>query len=246
MPGHCGNPVKQPGLRENLGKQFFDFAVCAWLRVADTIERLDRRPEESAHEVAVLFHVICNQDCPARHEQGLDGFEDNLFLAQGDLVENQAAHDLVGSPSFGQLEVAEKTVVPFDEIGSCAEFAAGNRERSRVGFDTDQPGFRTIRHQGLEKGAGPAAHIDDPVARREMQMFDDVLSPEIFAGEYTDCPVGERRKEALAKKRRKFAVIFRCGDIAHGLVSIHPGFDPILTDPSRLRMAVDIPSKKEV
>jgi hypothetical protein len=41
-------------------------------------------------------------------------------------------------------------------------------------------------------------------------------------------------------------VIFRCGDIAHELVPIHPGFDPILTDPSRLRMAVDIPSKKEV
>lgn len=246
MPGHCGNPVKQPGLRENLGKQFFDFAVCAWLRVADTIERLDRRPEESAHEVAVLFHVICNQDCPARHEQGLDGFEDNLFLAQGDLVENQAAHDLVGSPSFGQLEVAEKTVVPFDEIGSCAEFAAGNRERSRVGFDTDQPDFRTIRHQGLEKSAGSAANIDHPVAGDKVQLFDNPLAPEMFAGEQTDRPVVKRRQKALAKKRRKFAVTFRCGDIAHELVSIHPGFDPILTDPSRLRMVVDIPSKKEV
>ena len=242
MPGHCGNPVKQPGLRENLGKQFFDFAVCAWLRVADTIERLDRRPEESAHEVAVLFHVICNQDCPARHEQGLDGFEDNLFLAQGDLVENQAAHDLVGSPSFGQLEVAEKTVVPFDGIGSCAEFAAGNRERSRVGFDTDQ----TIRHQGLEKGAGPAAHIDDPVARREMQMFDDVLSPEIFAGEYTDCPVGERCKEARAQQRYEIAAIFGRGGIIHDLAPIHPGCAPFLTDPSRLRTTAVIPSKKEV
>jgi hypothetical protein len=41
-------------------------------------------------------------------------------------------------------------------------------------------------------------------------------------------------------------VIFRRGDIVHAFAPIHPGFDPILADPSRLRMVGDIPSKKEV
>ena len=136
--------------------------------------------------------------------------------------------------------------MPFDEIGSRSKLAPRKRERPLVGFDTDQTRFRAIRHQGLEKCTGSAADIDHPVAGDKVQLFDNPLAPEMFAGEQTDRPVVKRRQKALAKKRRKFAVIFRCGDIAHELVSIHPGFDPILTDPSRLRMVVDIPSKKEV
>ena len=136
--------------------------------------------------------------------------------------------------------------MPFDEIGSRSKLAPRKRERPLVGFDTDQTRFRAIRHQGLEKCTGSAADIDHPVAGDKVQLFDNLLSPEMFAGEQTERPVVKRRQKALAKKRREFAVIFRCGDIAHELVPIHPGFDPILTDPSRLRMALDIPSKKEV
>ena len=136
--------------------------------------------------------------------------------------------------------------MPFDEIGSRSKLAPRKRERPLVGFDTDQTRFRAIRHQGLEKCTGSAADIDHPVAGDKVQLFDNPLSPEMFAGEQTDRPVVKGRQKALAKKRRKFAVIFRCGDIVHELVPIHPGFDPILTDPSRLRMVVDIPSKKEV
>ena len=136
--------------------------------------------------------------------------------------------------------------MPFHEIGSRAKLAPRKRERIRVGFDTDQTRFRTIRHQGLEKSAGSAANIDHPVAGDKVQLFDNPLAPEMFAGEQTDRPVVKRRQKALAKKRRKFAVIFRRGDIVHAFAPIHPGFDPILADPSRLRMVGDIPSKKEV
>ena len=136
--------------------------------------------------------------------------------------------------------------MPFHEIGSRAKLAPRKRERIRVGFDTDQTRFRTIRHQGLEKSAGSAANIDHPVAGDKVQLFDNPLAPEMFAGEQTDRPVVKRRQKALAEQGREFAAIFRRGDITHDFAPIHPGFDPILTDPSRLRMAAHIPTKKEV
>ena len=128
-------------------------------------------------------------------------------------MEDKAADDIVWLPTGRQFEAFEKAIVPFDEIGSRAELAPCKRERLRVGLDTDQAGFRAIHHQGLEKSAGSAANIDHPVAGDKVQLFDNPLSPEMFAGEQTDRPVVKGRQKALAKKRRKFAVIFRCGDI---------------------------------
>ena len=84
--------------------------------------------------------------------------------------------------SAGSSRLSRKPLCHY-EIGSCVNQAAKAR-RIRVGFDTDQTRFRTIRHQALRK-AGSAANIDHPVAGDKVQLFDNPLAPEMFAGEQT-------------------------------------------------------------